>query len=90
MVSTGGQIVKRSQVFEMFGRAAGGRPGLSIELGEMQLLCSTGSHALLRYRETHHLEGEASSRSSSRYSTALLEDRPEGVLWRSLHETAIG
>ena len=90
MVSTGGQIVNRSQVFEMFGRAAGGRPGLSIELGEMQPLYSTGSHALLRYRETHHVAGAASSRSSSRYSTVLLEDRPEGVVWRSLHETAIG
>ena len=85
MVTTGGQIVTRAQVQQMFECAAGGRPGLQIAVDDVQLVWQAGPHIALRYRETHALEGV----SHARYSTAILEVTAGGVLWHALHETAI-
>ena len=85
MVTTGGQIVTRAQVQQMFEGAAGGRPGLQIAVDDVEPVWQAGSHIALRYRETHTLQGV----SNARYSTAILEVAASGVLWHALHETAI-
>lgn len=85
MVTTGGQIVTRAQVQQMFEGAAGARPGLQIAVDALQPVWHAGPHVALRYRETHSLAGVA----TARYSTALLEVTTSGVLWHALHETAI-
>lgn len=85
MVTTGGQIVTRAQVQQMFERAAGARPGLQIAVDALQPVWHAGPHVALRYREMHSLAGVA----TARYSTAMLEVTASGVLWHALHETAI-
>jgi len=81
MVTTGGRIVDRAQVQQVFEGAAGGRPGLQIAVDEVQPVWHAGQHVALRYRETHVLD--------ARYSTAILEVTVSGVLWHALHETAV-
>ncbi|RDI15346.1 DUF4440 domain-containing protein [Comamonas sp. AG1104] len=85
MVTTGGRIVTRAQVQQMFESAAGGRPGLQMAVDELTTIWQAGSHIALRYREAHMLAGH----SHARYSTAILEVAAGGVLWHALHETAI-
>lgn len=85
MVTTGGQIVTRAQVLQMFQGAAGKRPSLQIAVDDVQSVWQAGSHIALRYRETHTLQGV----SNARYSTAVLEVTTSGVLWHALHESAI-
>ncbi|MDR2299339.1 MAG: DUF4440 domain-containing protein [Comamonas sp.] len=85
MVTTGGQIVTRAQVQQMFEGAAGARPGLQIAVDALQPVWHAGPHVALRYREIHTLAGIV----TARYSTALLEVTASGVLWHALHETAI-
>lgn len=85
MVTTGGRIVTRAQVQQMFESAAGGRPGLQIAVDELKTVLHAGPHVALRYRETHSLAGAV----TARYSTAILEVAAGGVLWHALHETAI-
>ena len=85
MVTTGGRIVTRAQVQQMFEGAAGGRPGLQIAVEELKTVLHAGPHVALRYRETHSLAGAV----TARYSTAILEVAAGGVLWHALHETAI-
>ena len=57
MVTTGGRIVTRAQVQQMFESAAGGRPGLQMAVDELTTIWQAGSHIALRYRETHMLAG---------------------------------
>ena len=85
MVTTGGQIVTRAQVLQMFEGAAGARPGLRIAVDELETVWHAGPHVAMRYRETHSLAGVV----TARYSTAIVEVTASGVLWHALHETAI-
>lgn len=85
MVTTAGQIASRSQVEQMFRRAAGGRPGLVMEVAEMEAVWQAGAHIAMRYRETHRLNGVATSRCS----VVLLTCAESAVRWNYLHETAL-
>ena len=85
MVTTGGQIVTRAQVQQMFEGAAGARPGLQIAVEELKAVWHAGPHVAMRYRETHTLAGVV----TARYSAAIVEVTASGVLWHALHETAI-
>ncbi|NIF82088.1 DUF4440 domain-containing protein [Comamonas sp. Tr-654] len=85
MVTTGGRIVDRAQVQQVFGGAAGGRPGLQIAVDEVQPVWHAGQHVALRYLETH----VSALERHARYSTAILEVTVSGVLWHALHETAV-
>ncbi|GAB2823081.1 DUF4440 domain-containing protein [Comamonas piscis] len=85
MVTTAGAVVRLPQVAAMFQQSVGGRPGLRIEIGEVETVWQTGSSVALRYQETHHLNGTA----TARWATAIV-DCANGVLrWRCLHETAL-
>lgn len=86
MVTTAGQIASRSQVEQMFRRGAGGRPGLVMEVAEMEAVWHSGTHIAMRYQETHRLNGV----STSRRSVVLLTCAESAVRWNCLHETALG
>jgi hypothetical protein len=86
MVTTAGQIASRSQVEQMFRRGAGGRPGLVMEVAEMEAVWHSGAHIAMRYQETHRLNGVATSRRS----VVLLTCAESAVRWNYLHETALG
>ncbi|WP_370679197.1 DUF4440 domain-containing protein [Comamonas sp. GB3 AK4-5] len=85
MVATSGQVVGLHQVEQAFARAAGSKPGLRMEVSDMEPVWQDGSHIAMRYRETHHLNGL----STVRCSVVLLHCAEQAVRWNYLHETAL-
>lgn len=85
MVTTAGAVVRLPQVAAMFHQAAAGRPGLRIEVSDVEPVWQAGTSVALRYKETHHLNGT----SSARWATAILDCADALVRWRYLHETAL-
>ncbi len=85
MVTTAGAVVQLPQVAAMFQQAAGGRPGLRIEISEVATVWQAASSVALRYKETHHLDGSA----TARWATAIVDCADGDVRWHSLHETAL-
>jgi hypothetical protein len=66
-------------------QAAGGRPGLRIEISEVATVWQAASSVALRYKETHHLDGSA----TARWATAIVDCADGDVRWHYLHETAL-
>ncbi len=85
MVTTAGAVVQLPQVTVMFQQAAGGRPGLRIEISEVATVWQAASSVALRYQETHHLNGSA----TARWATAIVDCADGDVRWHHLHETAL-
>lgn len=85
MVTTTGAIVRREQVEHMFRQAAGGRPGLRIEISDITPVWQESTSIAVRYKETHHLDGA----STTRCAVAILDCAESAVRWRYLHETAL-
>lgn len=85
MVTTAGAVVRLPQVAHMFNQAAAGRPGLRIEVTDVEPVWQAGTSIALRYKETHHLNGT----STARWATAILDCADSFVRWRYLHETAL-
>lgn len=85
MVTTGGDIVGRDQIAQMFTGAAGARPGLEIRVSDVQVVWQQGASVALRYQEVHRLQGV----ETARLSLAIIEVGPTGARWHCLHETAI-
>lgn len=86
MVTTAGAIVGLGEVEQMFLRAAGRRPGLEMAVTDMQLVWREPAGMAMRYLETHRLDGV----EMSRRSVVILQRMGQAVLWRYLHETALG
>jgi len=85
MVTTTGAIVDRQQVGQLFERGAGARPGLEIEVSDVQVVWQAGASVAVRYKETHRLQGQ----ETARYSLAIVECGEQRVVWVYLHETAV-
>ena len=85
MVTTQGVEVNRQQVERMFQGAAGARPGLQIEVSDVQAVWQAGNGVTLRYREVHRLQGV----ETARWSVVVLSVGEAGVQWHFLQETAI-
>lgn len=86
MVTTTGRLVGLDDVEQMFRRAAGQRPELEISVSDMQPVWQDAAGLAMRYLETHRLDGV----ETSRRSVVILQRDGQGVLWRYLHETAMG
>jgi len=84
MVTPTGLQVSRQDVAALFVQRAGGQPGLTIELTELETLAQWPEGAVVRYREIHRLPGED---AKTRISTALFGLEGDRALWRHLHET---
>lgn len=85
MVTTQGVEVNRQQVANMFQGAAGARPGLQIQVSDVQLVWEEGSGVTLRYREVHRLHGD----ENARWSVVAMSVTDAGVRWHFLQETAV-
>lgn len=83
MVTTSGAIISRAQVETLFKGAIGARPGLEIVLSDLQTIWQAGSSVAIRYRETHHLDQQ----QSSRVSLAIIAIHDNRAQWLSLQET---
>ncbi|MGC5700158.1 nuclear transport factor 2 family protein [Pseudomonas sp. NFXW11] len=83
MVTTGGALIGREQVEQLFRGALGQRPGLQIEISEVRCVWQEGQSAAIRYKETHRL----AQVESSRLSLAIIRVQPEATQWLYLHET---
>lgn len=86
MVTTKGRLVGLKDVEQMFQSAAGQRPGLEISVSDVQPVWRDPAGLAMRYLETHRLDGV----ETSRRSVVILQRAGQGVLWRYLHETAMG
>ncbi|MCE1117411.1 MULTISPECIES: DUF4440 domain-containing protein [Pseudomonas] len=86
MVSPTGTLFDRQQVEQLFKRLAGARPGLEIEIEEVQVAWRAGVNVAMRYKEVQRLQGV----TQARWALAILECSERGVVWRCLHETAVG
>lgn len=86
MVSPTGTLFDRQQVEQLFRRIAGTRSGLEIEIDEVQVAWRAGVNVAMRYKEIQHLQGV----TQARWALAILECSERGVVWRCLHETAVG
>ncbi|NIF28521.1 hypothetical protein F3J44_19315 [Pantoea sp. Tr-811] len=84
MVTPTGLQVGLQDVATLFATRAGGQPGLTIELTELETLAQWPEGAVIRYRETHRLPGQD---AKTRISTALFSLQRGHVLWQHLHET---
>jgi hypothetical protein len=86
MVTTTGRLVGLKDVEQMFQSAAGQRPGLEMSVSDVQPVWRDPAGLAMRYLETHRLDGV----ETSRRSVVILQRAGQGVLWRYLHETALG
>lgn len=86
MVGIAGTLFDRQQVEQLFKRVAGARPGLEIEIDEVQVVWRAGMNMAVRYKEIQRLQGVA----QARWALAILECSERGVVWRCLQETAVG
>lgn len=85
MVTTQGVEVNRQQVERMLQGAAGARPGLQIEVSDVQPVWQDGNGVTLRYREVHRLQGV----ETARWSVVVMTVGEAGVQWHFLQETAV-
>ncbi|AKA26028.1 hypothetical protein [Pseudomonas chlororaphis] len=86
MVTTAGAVVGREQVEQLFRGAVGARPGLEILVSDLHMLWHEGQSVAIRYKETHRL----GQQESSRLSVAIIQVREGSAQWLYLHETATG
>lgn len=85
MVTTGGTRLSRSELLSGLRRARNARPGLDIEVSEVEVLFAEGNVTVVRFMERHHFDGK----HADRWTTAVLtaEGLPPRYSWRVLHET---
>ncbi|WP_178125201.1 DUF4440 domain-containing protein [Pseudomonas sp. Fl4BN1] len=84
MVTTGGAMVGREQVEQLFRSALGSRAGLQIHLSDLHCVWQEGRSAAIRYKETHSQDQV----ETSRLSLAIIRVQADSVQWLYLHETA--
>lgn len=71
----------------IFPRPAGARPGLEIEIDNMQLIAESAAGATVTYQERQQLPGQE---ATLRFSTVVFELGADNqVVWRHLHETML-
>ncbi|WP_047302536.1 hypothetical protein [Pseudomonas fluorescens] len=83
MVTTGGALVGREQVQQLFRTGLGKRPGLQIRLSDLHCVWQEGQCAAIRYKEIQRLD----SLETARLSLAIIRVRDNSAQWLYLHET---
>ena len=87
MVSPGGKTLSRTGLEAFFMAHRGARPGLDIEIIDMQQLSVSEKGAAVAYRERQRVPGQA---PTLRCSVAVFECSDGGaVAWRYLQETLV-
>lgn len=84
MVTPTGACLDYPSLSAFFLAQRGSRPGLSILVDNVDVLEAWPNGAVLRYREVQH---QPSALTTLRWSTVVLRQQGDSVLWRHLHET---
>ena len=85
MIAPGGKTLDRAELEPFFMAHRGARPGLEIEISDMQHLCGSEKGATVAYRERQSVPGQA---PTLRYSVVIFENDVSGaIVWRYLQET---
>lgn len=85
MVTPGGGTLDHAALRVFFSGAGGSRPGLQMQISDLQLLQDSDHGAVVAYRETQSLPDGS---STVRLSTVVYDKTADGrLLWRHLQET---
>ncbi|MGW1738661.1 hypothetical protein ACWCPQ_07585 [Nocardia sp. NPDC001965] len=87
MVTVSGAVLRRTELLAGLHRARNTRPGLRIEVSEIEILCTTVDTTVVRFVETHRDGAD----TDYRRTTAVLRADPEQnrYRWLTVHETAV-
>ncbi|MHC5178435.1 DUF4440 domain-containing protein [Serratia rhizosphaerae] len=87
MVTPGGALLDFPSLTTFFRAQCGARPGLEIEIDNMQLIAESAAGATVTYQERQQLPGQE---ATLRFSTVVFELGADNqVVWRHLHETML-
>lgn len=87
MVTPGGAMMDFAALDAFFRTQRGARPGLDIDIYDMQIVAESERNATVLYKELQQLPGQ---NATLRFSTVVFEVNDAGkVLWRHLHETSL-
>lgn len=87
MVTPGGTILDFTALNTFFRTQRGVRPGLDIDICDMQIVAESERNATVAYKERQQLPGQS---ATLRFSTVVFEVNDAGrIMWRHLHETAL-
>ncbi|WP_378732276.1 hypothetical protein [Nocardia brasiliensis] len=87
MVTTSGARLSRSELLSGLRRARNSRPGLDIEISDVEVLFAEGDVTVVRFLERHHFAGKHADRRTTAFLTT--ESTPPRYRWRALHETPV-
>ncbi|WP_041456507.1 hypothetical protein [Pantoea vagans] len=87
MVTPGGAMLDFTALDAFFRTQRGARPGLEIDIRDMQIVAESERNATVIYKEMQKLPGQS---ATLRFSTAVFEVNDAGrIMWRHLHETSL-
>ncbi|MBB3307875.1 MULTISPECIES: DUF4440 domain-containing protein [unclassified Enterobacter] len=87
MMTTGGALLNINQLNSFFRTQRGARPGLNIEITDLQIVAESEGGAIVTYKERQKICEQA---ATLRFSTVIFELNQDGsVIWRHLHETSM-
>lgn len=87
MVTPGGDLLDFTTLNAFFRTQRGSRPGLEIDISDMQIVTESENGATVVYKELQKLPGKD---PTLRFSTVVFELSHNGeVSWRHLHETSL-
>lgn len=87
MVTPSGTLLDFSTLESFFRTQRGARPGLEIEINDMQVVAESEKGATVVYKELQQLPAQ---NPTLRFSTVVFELNNDGkVIWRHLHETSL-
>ncbi|MGW5381145.1 hypothetical protein [Nocardia sp. NPDC003963] len=87
MVTVAGAVLRKTELLAGLHRARNSRPGLTIEVSDIEMLCATVDTIVMRFVERHHVDDE----TDYRRTTAVLRADPEQnrYRWLTVHETTV-
>ncbi|MGD8163084.1 DUF4440 domain-containing protein [Pantoea sp. FN0307] len=87
MVTPGGALLDFTTLNAFFRTQRGARPGLEIDISDMQVVTESEKGATVVYKELQKLPEQG---PTLRFSTVVFELNHDGeVSWRHLHETSL-
>ncbi|GGK91106.1 DUF4440 domain-containing protein [Nocardia jinanensis] len=87
MVTIAGAVLRKTELLAALHRARNSRPGLAIEVSDIEILCATVDTTVVRFVEQHRTGDD----TDYRRTTAVLRADPEQnrYRWLTVHETAV-
>lgn len=87
MVTAAGAVLRKTELLASLHRARHSRPGLVIEVSDIEIICATAETTVVRFVEQHH-DGRD---TDYRRTTAVLRADPEQnrYRWLTVHETTV-